>query len=312
MLEEDDNEDSLDLLLDTLCNAFGGIILITLLIALMSQEAHQASGNQKSFRTQALLEEQKIARLDDEIVIEKTMTATLPDSNESEFDEKVNSLIREKGNLESGKAKMNAENSRLQRRLARIPTNSTNLAEDLENRQVTLKSNSQRLGVRNQQLKQTVEDLRATVSKSNAAIIASKRERTERLRLPKEKGNTGKKYLWIVVKYGEIFPTTDNPSDMFEISKVITTRGAKGLLFAPKSGKGYDPRYEKTELTRYLRKVKRRSEYLSFMVYPNDSCFKAFNLAKNMATMMGIGYTWEPKKNNLVLSSVGQGARPEQ
>ena len=42
MLEEDDSDDSLELLLDTLCNAFGGIILITLLIALMSQEAHEA------------------------------------------------------------------------------------------------------------------------------------------------------------------------------------------------------------------------------------------------------------------------------
>ncbi len=75
MLEEDDSEDSLELLLDTLCNAFGGIILITLLIALMSQEAHDAVAAPKNYRTQALIEEQKIVRLDDEIVIEQTLVS---------------------------------------------------------------------------------------------------------------------------------------------------------------------------------------------------------------------------------------------
>ena len=69
MLEEDDSDDSLELLLDTLCNAFGGIILITLLIALMSQEAHEAVIPPKNFRTQTLIQEQKILRMEGEIVI---------------------------------------------------------------------------------------------------------------------------------------------------------------------------------------------------------------------------------------------------
>ena len=40
MTMEEESEDSLDLLLDTLCNAFGAIILITLMITILSQEAN--------------------------------------------------------------------------------------------------------------------------------------------------------------------------------------------------------------------------------------------------------------------------------
>ena len=61
---EEESEDSLDLLLDTLCKAFGGIILITLLIALMSQEANNSPAVPTSFKTQWLLEQQEISRIE--------------------------------------------------------------------------------------------------------------------------------------------------------------------------------------------------------------------------------------------------------
>jgi hypothetical protein len=312
MLEEDDSDDSLDLLLDTLCNAFGGIILITLLIALMSQEAHDSSLAPKSFRTQALLEDQRIARIDDEIEIEESMTLALPDANVSDSEEKAMAFAREKTKLEQQKEETNADISRLQRRLASIPTNSTNLAKDLEQNQRELAGRSQALANRNGQLITAIEESRGTLNESTVAIGEAKRERTERLRLPKEKRSTGKKYIWTVVKYGKIYPVSDDAERIFNISTIRNILGNKSYLFEPIMQRGFDPFRDKTVLANYFRTIHPSTEYIAFEVGINDACFKAFNEAKKLVTRMGVGYTWEPQEEDLVLGTGGQGARPEQ
>lgn len=312
MLEEDDSDDSLDLLLDTLCNAFGGIILITLLIALMSQEAHDSSLAPKSFRTQALLEDQRIARIDDEIEIEESMTLALPDANVSNSDGKAMAFAREKTKLEQQKEETNADISRFQRRLASIPTNSTNLAKDLERNQRKLAERSLALANKNEQLITAIKESQETLSESTATIIEAKRERTQRLRLPKEKPDDGKHYLWIVVKHGEIYPVYhSNKKQMFTITE--TNSLLKRILWhVPKIGRGFAPSRHRTELANYFRTVDKRNEYLAFEVFGTDDCFKAFNEAKMLATAIGIGYSWRPTDDDIGLTSNGRSGGPQQ
>ena len=129
---EEDSEDSLDLLLDTLCNAFGGIILITLLIALMSQEANDASTKPKNFKTQWMLEQQAISKIENEIVIEESISATLQSEPGSDQSGKFAAALEEKTELKQEKETLTENIARLQKLLASMPANSSNLAIDLQ------------------------------------------------------------------------------------------------------------------------------------------------------------------------------------
>ena len=313
MLEEDDNDDSLDLLLDTLCNAFGGIILITLLIALMSKEAHEAETAPESFRTQALVEEQRIAQLDDQLAIEQGVAAAMPEPNNASGS--TASLAQEKNELENAKDEAVAVIESLRRRLAEVPANAENLALELERRKRELDERTQALASGNAAMEKEIEQKQGTVSKTRSELSKFKKERTERLRLPKEKRDTRKAYLWTVVRYGKIYPIAKlNDHELerfFDVKQVITLQG-KGFRFTPKMRSGLNPSYDGNALASYIRKVNPSSEYLAFEVFPDDNSFKAFNEAKKLATSRGIGYTWEPKDTDLVLGSNGTGARPEQ
>ena len=79
MTMEEESEDSLDLLLDTLCNAFGAIILITLLITILSQEANSNILPVKNFKNQWLLEKQMISEIKKDLLAEELIGPKIPE-----------------------------------------------------------------------------------------------------------------------------------------------------------------------------------------------------------------------------------------
>ena len=93
-------EDSLDLLLDTLCNTFGAIILITLLIVIISNESETNREPEpvKDYKNEWILENQMIARIKDEIVIEKSISERISSSSESQ-PEHILEAIKQKDSL---------------------------------------------------------------------------------------------------------------------------------------------------------------------------------------------------------------------
>ena len=131
---EEESEDSLDLLLDTLCNAFGGIILITLLIALMSQEANEAPELTESFQAEWMLEQQEVSRIENELIIEQAIQENLLKYVKDKPVQVNTSLLKQKKDLEQKKIVEIANIKRLREELESLPVNSTNLALDLENK----------------------------------------------------------------------------------------------------------------------------------------------------------------------------------
>ena len=156
---EEESEDSLDLLLDTLCNAFGGIILITLLIALMSQEANNAAAVPTSFKTQWLLEQQEISRMENDLIIEESIGESLEDKiNGEELNEAAES-VREKQRLERQKQTISENLERLREELTSMPTNSTNLAVDLQNQLESLISLNEENSKLKSHLQKRIKDM---------------------------------------------------------------------------------------------------------------------------------------------------------
>ena len=164
MLEEDDSDDSLELLLDTLCNAFGGIILITLLIALMSQEAHEAVIPPKNFRTQTLIQEQKILRMEGEIVIEEAINQNLPVAPMVQDD--LSKLALKNRDLAQSRDEATSEIARLRERLENTPSSGSNLAEELSRRENELVTSLSQSDAANNRLQNELAQVRKSITES--------------------------------------------------------------------------------------------------------------------------------------------------
>jgi len=306
---EEDSEDSLDLLLDTLCNAFGGIILITLLIALMSQEANDASTKPKNFKTQWMLEQQAISKIENEIIIEESINTNLQSGAQNDLGPKVVAVLQVKEQLEQEKQTLAENMTRLKKMLASIPANSSNLAVDLQRQLRGLLSMKVENETLAKHLKHEIEQAETKLSSANKDIQSSKRERTQTLRLPKEKGRSGKKYIWVIVKYGKIYPITYPITKQRFTIKVLNDNAAQ---FSPVRSRGFSPFQDQNELIQYFRSIDKNDKYLAFQVFSNDLCFRSFNQAKQIVTSMGIGYAWAPRNEDIILvNEGGEGAGSE-
>jgi hypothetical protein len=311
-MEEEEN-DSLDLLLDTLCNAFGGIILITLLIALMSQEANEFEAIPQDFRTEWMLENQSVRNLEDEIEVEGSILDSIRDTvvllenaQGRENFIRLKELSVEKKNLVQNLKSLEA-------RFDLLPKNSSTMANEIQFRLNKLREVMSNNLVRSDSVKSKLLKNSASVIETRRKTEAAKRERTQVLRMPTEKGESGKSYIWVVVKYGKVYPCYHPDREViFNLTEVTGVKGNRIVFHEPKANRGFSPEYDRYELVDYFRSVNSSESYLAFMVYPNDSSFRSFNQAKVLCTSTGLGYTWEPyDQESLGLTSDGKGARNE-
>ena len=194
--------DSLDLLLDTMCNAFGGIVLIAILITLLTRDTQDRMKANATGADRELLERQIISLQGDiaeaKEYLGRQASSVLVDPT------LLANLNKAKGALEKAKGKNDdaweaweaasakatgkdpeannalAEKAALASRLARLKTEGVAQAEKLE------------------RLKLRLETLR----REHSDIIAAK---SERLRLPKEQPERGGN-LFFLLKNNEIYP----------------------------------------------------------------------------------------------------------
>ncbi len=300
---EDDSEDSLDLLLDTLCNAFGGIILITLLIALISQDANEGTSLPKSFKNQWMLEQQEILKIENELIIEESIGKSLQEELQSLSGNESLSYLSRKKDLEIKKQTLVEDLNRLKNELASVPANSNSMAVELENRLEELHALKNENAKLKAELEDMIKEVQSQVSATQSEIQSSKKGRTQALRLPKEKGKSGKNYIWVVVKYGRLYPLNFPDLEEIFIMKKVDEKATK---FTPIDGKGIDPETGQDQTMDFFKGIDNGTEYLAFEVFADDSSFRCLNQAKKIAVSMGIGYTWSPRVNDIILGSEGR------
>ncbi len=310
-MNEEEN-DSLELLLDTLCNAFGGIILITLLIALMSKEANVSEGEPMDYRTDWMMERQSITNLSDEIEVERSILESLLAEVRQLENALPDDLSLAANELENKRDLILEEINRIRTRLSSLPTSSAALANDLQKKVNQLREELNDKLDEQKSLEESLSRKQAKLLEISQKSEERKRDRTQVLRLPTEKSRSGKLYLWVVVRHGKIYPCYHpQKEEIFNLSQKVEVSGNPVLYHDPKPNRGFDPVTDRKELIDYFKTVNPREEYFSFMVYPDDSSFVSFNEAKELCTSMSLGYTWEPFEEILGLTKDGSGARSE-
>ncbi|HTB84966.1 MAG TPA: hypothetical protein VK742_15025 [Candidatus Sulfotelmatobacter sp.] len=280
--------DSLYLLLDTLCNAFGGIILLAVLVVLLtSKEKTPASTPADSQeRLQRRLElaqsnlqkaQQLAAKLQSQAANPGTRTQMDLLRSRKEIQDAIQQ-IREANeqnskDLDSASAVDPAERLKFlnaQLAAARIKkldtTNSLTVAT--ENRQ---------------QLNVMMTDLEKQVTNKIGELQRP-------LRLPKEH-ETGKRVIYIIARYDKIYLCRNYDLSRNE-NDIKWTSTLTDEIAEPIEDKGIDPANNAAGLANFFKTLSDGTIYIAFCVY--EDSFPAFIQAKQAASEAGLAYGWEP------------------
>ena len=286
MAREEDDGGSLDMLLDTLCNTFGGIILIALLLAL--------SVNKKS------------VELYDKLV--KT------DDNQSE-------LIREREQLKNSLLDLKDENIEIMEDLEDDAYSKREEIEEIKDNLDDLNSDSssmEKLAQRAREKLKDMEDTETTIEEerltmeeelSRLEAIFEHQELSKELKkkpyrqvsLPQQK-DTRKKPLPVIVAHGKMYP-------MIALNIGSVEKNEDGLLWNQTPDKrfqvkvdpqkGVDPMNDDA-LDLFLSSVRdaprlvRQDFFLHLFVYSDSENFAIFNKIRDEAVLRKLDYNWIP------------------
>ncbi len=280
--------DSLDMLLDTMCNTFGGIILLAVLVTLLTSRERQGSSASAS-DTQEMLQRRLVmaqTNLQQSLQLQsslqakandgqwKTQVSLLTSRQQIQYELKTirDLAARNAKDLDASASTDPAERVKdLNAQLAAAQV--TKL--DAQNCLAASKANTNRLNARLAGLEKQASDL----------VNESQRQ----LRLPKEH-ETGKRVIYIIARYGRIYPCRNsdlsrNETDI-DWASTLSSETAQ-----PKQGRGIDTA-NAAALKAYFRNLSGTSVYVAFCVF--EDSFPAFIRAKHIATDSNLAYGWEP------------------
>ena len=276
------------MLLDTMCNAFGGIILLAVLVVLLTSKEKSQSAT--SSDTQEMLERR----------------LALAEANQQQSLQLAASL-RAKANDDSLKQQVTLLSTRneLQDTLKQtrdvVAQNSKELdtasAADPSERLKFLNAEltaaqARKLGVQNSlsAVDENIKRIKQRLADLARQMTAKLSDLQRPLRLPKEH-ETGKRVIYFIARYGHIYPCRD--ADLSRNERDISwTSKLDSAIAEPIPGKGLDPVVNPRGLETYFNNKSRDTVYVVFCVF--EDSFPAFIRAKQLAVARGVAYGWEP------------------
>jgi hypothetical protein len=282
--------DSLDLLLDTICNAFGGIVLIAILITLLTRDTQDRMEEQASSADRELIERQ-IASLQSDIKEAQDYLQRQADA--VSVDPKLLSQLDQlKGALETAKGENNeawvAWKDSASKAAGYDPESDKALGD-----RVAITSRLSRLKTENTSLKEKLDRLKMrleTLRRERAEIVNSK---AEQLRLPKEQAERVG-YVFILLKNSEIYPlftARDGELKPNEYSLEWERFGDSGYNVTPISGKGIRPEAAGSALAEFLDVLAREGKYAALDV--DSKSVEAYRALRTELLRRRIPFGWD-------------------
>jgi hypothetical protein len=305
-------KDSLDLLLDTMCNAFGGIVLIAILVALLIQTP--GSGNIPV--VPAWRETAEAARNARELVDLEAEIAILEEKREA--NRELIDLVRRRNELEAAAAERrasgNLSNAQLHKRLGDLLGEKSEALDQLGRASASLAT------VKAELLEKKAELVR--IEGGLEDFIAS---RVAETRPPELRDSSGSQFNFIL-RYGEIYPLLhikiDGAGEFENVSENDDSISWQGSVTSPIKGSGMVLGRDQAELMGILEAIRRRNEakadfpsekfYIALFVY-GDSFHLIDPFRALIDDVGGIRSGWEPWADDepLGFSSEGRKSKTE-
>ena len=261
---------SLDLLLDTLCNVFGGIVLIACLLAILPRQKMPPPLLPGDVAEAQMVERRIIAarwqikELNSEI--EKLSSSVDPET--AALEARLNELQKLNHELESKLSVMEKQelsNAEMHSLAAEGNVDELKARLDELNR-----IKAKEIGVKNAVVEKA-EFLNSRVAKLSQEIKQAKQYRAKRVRFPRER-NAKSSPFPVILRYNRIYPIfigkdfRDNPAVSMHRSEQEDT-----LKVTPIRGKGIDQPALHQDLQSALRKVSAMKDmYISVYIYPDS------------------------------------------
>lgn len=287
--------DSLELLLDTMCNTFGGIMFIAIALLVICSSIPQIVVNlAEQSQTQSTVDS-FIKQLEAEITQIKNRRMSIESHLQDK--EKPKSDTIESTKLIDENATLNKQKADLEGQLAKIK-------QELLDRYAKQSTAVDDLKTSEEERKKTIKELKKIKEELDSAIkkMIEETSKVDRLTLSFSKFQTsgGKNTNIMVLKAGKLYV---HPDDL------ETTKPYPGTMaFKPLPGKGLMvDKTAKTSnlLSALLKKMSGRNAYPLFLV-ANDS-FQEFIIIRKIIKDEKINFDWGPITNDEFIVSFGEG-----
>lgn len=301
--------DSLYMLLDTMCNAFGGIILLAVLVVLLtSKEKIQSATSADS--TEMLQRRMALAQTNLQQSLQ--LAATLhTQANDDRWKTQV-PLLATRQHLED-------EIERLRELAAQNAQQiDANAGSDPSDRLKQLDARAAEQEIKKLTAQNAIEAANAEKLRVAARLAALQKQMAEatklsqrELRLPKEH-DTDRQVVFCIVIFGRVYFCHN--VDMTRNETDIKWTDKDGVEFAdPRKDRGFDPLTNAAQLRAYFTAQAHNSVFVDFVVIPDS--FPAFIQAKQIAVECNLPYGWVPWRlgidGGLTFSARGYMPRPQ-
>ena len=292
-LRDDNTGDSLWLLLDTICNAFGGMLLIAILFALFSSQARVVENAGRVTTLNTELQERRIALAQHDLELAQQLNAQQQALLANvDLAARVR-LVAQRDALRADADALHANATRLNTSLIEVGSVTQQSSEerlkelrdqlDIEKRAKTDQANN--LSAASQNLQRLLVRLADLQNQANA----ERQAHTVKLRLPRESAQSKASFA-VMIRYGRLYFVHD-PSNSFNRNTYalrFESQDDDDIKVTPIRGRGIDLH----AAAKLLRAVSSQESYIVCWVY-GDS-FQTFNQFKQLVTNSGFEYGWSP------------------
>lgn len=304
--------DSLEMLLDTMCNTFGGIILIALLIALLARETKVKAAATRAVTESEVMLQRRITSVEQDLREARARQTALEQQTRESTQADLFRLVEQREQLRQLSAGLTELLRNSQSRLDAGPVANSSQVEEAIHQMLQRVSETEQRQTEARNLQASLQtkqrEQRRTLQQDSNRLAQALAPRVQRLRLPREHETT-KTHLYMIVRHGRLYPLyifrNDNPerntNSLRWIEESPTVRRVEPL---PTLGA---PVTTENALSPFFRQYPADNLYLVFQVY--EDSFAAFNTAKAAAVTLGFEYTWQPRRNSEVLR-IGAGSAP--
>lgn len=297
--------DSLDLLLDTLCNVFGSIVLIACLLALISREPHPSPVSPVvDVQGAGRLLERRLEKARDEL----DSLQALRDELKSLGGSSVRKLAAERDELRSTVDRLRAEKQAAAQADGQPPP-MTDPGARIPALRDEARAEAERLADITSQLNAAqaqASTAKERLQRLSRQIEESESSRIEQLRMPREKAKA-KESRSVILKFGEVFPLEDQEDQPFPGIRRIH-EATDGFTAHPKRTEGLFTSRDSEQLKQLFQRFKNKDAYLAIYVYPDSH--ETFRELKRIIHETGIEYGLESCEEYDIITFSKSGSSP--
>ncbi|MFC5454902.1 hypothetical protein [Prosthecobacter fluviatilis] len=296
------SDQSLDLLLDTLCNVFGSIILISCLLALLTHQHPPSPAIPAEMSgAQGRLLAERLEAAKSELAGLQKLNLKMKDSGK----DKLQTLVQERNELQAALDRLRNDKSA---QMQAASGTSKDPAGDLSKLRAEVRSLDERhqdAKARKEAAEKKARDLAAQMQNLRSRMAAEDEKHTEHVRFPKERAIT-KSAMNILLKYGALYPLIDSAGEKFPgLTRII--KKDEEFEAIPKKSEGI-PVSDTATVRKLLASYKHWGGYVSLSVYPDS--FETFRALKLLIIEAGLEYGFDVYPDNYIIIFSPKGTSP--